>query len=161
MMLWLLLCIVVVPFGFVLLYGAPYLPTRRAQAKEALDLLNLKEGDVFIDLGSGDGAVLIEAASRGLRCYGYELNPLVYIVSKLRTRKFGSEVTIYCNNFWNEPLPKNTKGVFVFLLDKYMPKLNTKLESELKKGGRLVSYTFQIPGKEPVVAKNALFVYEY
>jgi SAM-dependent methyltransferase len=158
---WLILCAVVLPFGFVLLYGAPYLPTRRAQAKEALDLIDLKEGDIFVDLGSGDGAVLIEAASRGLTCYGYELNPFVWFISKLRTRKFGKQVKIYCKNFWNEPLPKNTKGVFVFLLDKYMPRLDTKLTSELKPGSQLVSYTFQIPGKEPSVVKNALMLYKY
>lgn len=161
MTLWLVLCIVILPFGFVLLYGAPYLPTRKTQAKEALDLLDLKEGDVFVDLGSGDGAVLIEAASRGLMCYGYELNPFVWFVSKLRTRKFGSHVKIYCKNFWNEPLPKNTKGVFVFLLDKYMTKLDAKLSSELAEDSRLVSYTFKIPGKKPTVINRALFVYEY
>ena len=49
-MIWVVLAIFVLPFGFVLLYGAPYLPTRRAQAKQALDMLDLKEGDVFVDL---------------------------------------------------------------------------------------------------------------
>ena len=82
-MIWLILTVIVVPFAFVLLYGAPYLPTRKAQANRALDLLKLKEGDIFVDLGSGDGAVLIEAAKRGLVCYGYELNPLVWLVSKV------------------------------------------------------------------------------
>jgi SAM-dependent methyltransferase len=160
-MILLLLSLLILPFGFVLLYGAPYLPTRKAQAKEALDLLNLKEGDVFVDLGSGDGAVLIEAASRGLRCYGYELNPFVWLVSKIRTRKFGDQIQIYCKNFWNVPLPENTKGVFVFLLDKYMSKLDAKLTSEMKKGGVLVSYTFEIPNKQPSAAKNALNLYKY
>lgn len=160
-MIWLVLALVILPFGFVLLYGAPYLPTRKIQALEALELLGLKEGDVFVDLGSGDGALLIEAASRGCICYGYELNPLVWVVSRIRTRKFGSQVKIYCKNFWNVPLPKNTKGVFVFLLDKYMPKLDEKLSSELKSGTALVSHTFKIPGKEEKLAKNGLFLYKY
>jgi SAM-dependent methyltransferase len=159
-MIYLILFAVVIPFGFVLLYGAPYLPTRRKQAGQALDMLKLKSGDIFVDLGSGDGAVLIEAAKRGYRCYGYELNPLVWFVSKIRTVKYGSQITIYCRNFWNVPLPKNTSGVFVFLLDKFMPRLDAKLTSELK-NANLVSYTFQIPGKEPVVAKEALYLYKY
>lgn len=157
----LVVCIFILPFGFVILYGAPYLPTRKLQAQRALDMLNLKEGDVFVDLGSGDGAVLIEAASRGLICYGYELNPFVWLVSKLRTLKFGNQVHIYCKNFWNVPLPKDAKGVFVFLLDKYMPRLDAKLNSELKHGGKLLSYTFQVPGKEPSISENALFLYRY
>lgn len=159
-MILLLVCLLVLPFGFVLLYGAPYLPTRQKQAKEALDLLNLKEGDIFVDLGSGDGAVLIEAARRGLICYGYELNPIVWLVSKIRTLKFGNQIHIYCRNFWKEPLPKNTKGVFVFLLDKYMPRLDAKLSLELKKG-MLVSYTFAVPGKDPVKNDRALYLYKY
>lgn len=161
MVILIILCLIIFPFGFVLLFGAPYLPTRRVQAKEALDLLSLKKGDIFVDLGSGDGAVLLEAARRGLECYGYELNPFVWLVSKIRTRKFGSQVHIYCKNFWNVPLPDNTKGVFVFLLDKYMEKLDTKLASELQTGGVLVSYTFEIPKKKPVITKEGLLLYKY
>lgn len=156
-----ILFLFVLPFAFVLLYGAPYLPTRQQQAKEALNLLGLKKGDVFVDLGSGDGAVLIEAAKRGLICYGYELNPLVWFVSRIRTAKYGKQVTVKFQNFWNVPLPANTKGVFVFLLDKYMVKLDQKLQKELPKSGRLVSYTFQIPNKTIAVEKNALYLYKY
>ena len=161
MVTWLLIFLLILPFAFVLLYGAPYLPTRRAQAKQALDMLDLQEGDVFVDLGSGDGAVLVEAASRGLICYGYELNPFVWAISKLRTLKFGKQVHIYCRNFWNIPLPENTKGVFVFLLDKFMSRLDKKLTRELTKGGQLLSYTFQIPGKKPAVVNRAMFLYKY
>ncbi len=160
-MIWFVLLFLILPFGFVLLYGAPYLPTRRLQAKEALDMLNLKKGEVFVDLGSGDGAVLIEAASRGLICYGYELNPFIWLASKIRTLKFGSQIHIYCRNFWNVELPDETKGVFVFLLDKYMPKLDEKLKKELPKNSALVSYTFQIPKRKSTLSKNALFLYKY
>lgn len=160
-MIWVILCVVVLPFGFVLLFGAPYLPTRKAQANLALDMLGLKEGDIFVDLGSGDGALLIEAAKRGYICYGYELNPLVWLVSKLRAIKYGNQITIYCRNYWKTTLPKGTTGVYVFLLEKYMAKLDSKFMSELEKGTKVVSYTFQIPNKKPRAVKNALFLYKY
>jgi hypothetical protein len=161
MITWLIICLIILPFGFVLLYGAPYLPTRKAQAKQALDLLDLKEGDIFVDLGSGDGTVLIEAARRGLKCYGYELNPLVWLVSKLRTLRFSKQIKVQCVNFWQKPLPKNTKGVFVFLLDPYMTRLDEKLTAELPHGGTLASYTFKIPGKEPSKSEGPMFIYRY
>lgn len=160
-MIWIIAFIVISSFSFVLLYGAPYLPTRRRTAEQALELLKLKKGEVFVDLGSGDGTVLVQAAKRGCICYGYELNPLLWVISKLRTLKYGNSVHIYCRNFWNVPLPEQTRGVFIFLLDKYMPKLDAKLVKELRTGGCLVSYTFQIPGREAAVAKNALFLYKY
>jgi SAM-dependent methyltransferase len=161
MTIWFAVMVFALSFSFVLLFGAPYLPTRRKQVIEALDLLNLKKGEVFVDLGSGDGAVLVEAARRGLICYGYELNPFLWLVAKLRTLVYGKSVQIYCRNFWKIRLPEQTKGVYVFLLDKYMPKLDAKLAKELRPGACLVSYTFQIPGRSPVVTKDALYLYKY
>lgn len=161
MIIWLLICLFVLPFGLVLLYGAPYLPTRKAQANAALDMLALKEGDIFVDLGCGDGTVLIEAARRGYKCYGYELNILVFFVAKLRCLRFGSQIKIYHRNFWKVTLPPKTKGVYVFLLDKYMARLDKKLTNELSHGTSLVSYTFQIPERKSVLAQNALYLYNY
>lgn len=159
-MILILLLLIVLPFGVVLLFGAPYLPTRRREAERALDMLNLQPGEVFVDLGCGDGAVLLVAAQRGLVCYGYELNPFVWAVARFRTRKFHKTVTIYCRNFWQYPLPKETKGVFVFLLDTYMQKLDEKLQHELK-DGVLLSYAFRVPGKKVVAEKGACFLYRY
>lgn len=161
MIIWWILCLAILPFGLVLLFGAPYLPTRKAQANQALDLLNLQKGEIFVDLGSGDGAVLIEAAKRGLVCYGYELNPFVWLVSWIRTIKYRKNIKVKLGNFWNKKLPINTKAVFVFLLDPYMVKLDKKLQNELTKGSMLVSYTFKIPNKKPVRCLDALCLYKY
>ena len=160
-MVWVIMLCLVLPFGFVLLYGAPYLPTRKRPANTALDMLQLKKGDVFVYPGCGDGAVIIEAAKRGYICYGYELNPFVWLIAKWRTRKYKNSVHIYCRNFWNVTLPKNTQGVFVFLLDKYMVRFDEKMIAELPKGAKLVSYTFEIPDKPKKEDKQALYLYTY
>lgn len=160
-MLWVVAFTFVLPFALVLLVGAPYLPTRKQQAEQALDLLNLKPGELLVDLGSGDGAILVAAAKRGLRAEGYELNPLVFIVSYLRLLPHRRLVRVRCRNFWNVSLPKDTKGVFVFLLDPYMQRLDSKLSQELTKGARLVSYTFTVPGKKPAKTKQACYLYQY
>ena len=83
---WLLLlaCAVVLTFGLTLFFGAPYLPTLRAQVPEALDLLQLKAGDTLIEIGSGDGRILAAAAGRGLLAVGYEINPILVIISRMR-----------------------------------------------------------------------------
>ncbi|MBP9738697.1 hypothetical protein KBD20_03340 [Candidatus Saccharibacteria bacterium] len=160
-MFWLIALCVVVPFAYVLLFGAPYLPTRKTQVNQALDLLDLKEGELLVDLGSGDGAVLVEAAKRGIKCIGYELNPLVFCVAYLRVWRYRKLVTVRLRNFWKVPLPKETKGVFVFLLDKYMVKLDRKFETELSKGTKVVSYTFEIPDKKSVEMAGPLNLYTY
>ncbi len=43
--------------------------------EEALNLAELRSGERLVDLGSGDGRVLLSAARRGARAVGYELDP--------------------------------------------------------------------------------------
>lgn len=160
-MFWLIGFLFVLPFSLVLLFGAPYLPTRKKTAELALDMLTLKPGQKLVDLGSGDGAVLIAAAQRGIYATGYELNPLVFAVSYLRCLPYRKYITVRMADFWKQPIPKNTNAVFVFLLDKYMEKLDQKLATELDSGSRVVSYTFKIPGKKIAAEKQALHLYQY
>jgi len=155
-----LLFLILLPFVCVLFFGAPYLPTRRVQADQALDMLNLKPGEVFVDLGCGDGAMLVQAAKRGLTSYGYELNPLVWFVAYARTIRYRKTTKVYLKNFWDIKLPAGTKGVYVFLLDKFMTRLDRKLTKELK-GAKLVSYTFKVPGKKPATSLQAMNLYRY
>jgi hypothetical protein len=160
-MIWLVALIFALPFSLVLLFGAPYLPTRQKQAVQALKLLGLKKGELLVDLGCGDGAVLVQAAREGIRCIGYEINPYIYVIARLRTWRYRHLVTIKMSNFWKQSLPSDTTGVFVFLLDKYMTRLDKKLSGELKTGAKLVSYTFEIPGKKIHKTVGAMHLYKY
>ena len=58
-------------FGYVILFGAPFLPTLKNQIEAIFELLDLKEGQTLIELGSGDGRILLEAAKRGINVVGY------------------------------------------------------------------------------------------
>jgi len=158
--LFIALAVVVFCFGFVLLFGAPYLPAHTSQVSIALDLLDLKPGENFYELGCGDGKVLLAAAERGWRVVGYEMNPLLYLVALTRTRRYRSTVTVYFGNFWNANL-KSADGVYVFLLDRFMRRLDSKLSTELRSGVRLASYTFKIPDKKPFAHREGVYVYEY
>ncbi len=152
------------PFAFVLYFGAPYLPTRRKTALTAMELLKLKPGDQLVDLGCGDGSVMLAAARLGIKSVGYELNPVVFVVAWLRTRRYRKLVTVKFGNFWHQPLPETTTAVFTFLHTRFMSCLDTYLVKEAKrldKKLQLVSYTFEVPGKKPVDSKPALYLYQY
>lgn len=158
---WAVGVLIVLAYAFVLPFGAPFLPTLKNQSSEALDLLDLKPGQVFVDLGSGDGRLLALAASRGLRAIGYELNPFLVIYSWLRTRRYGRRVKIKWTSFWRADL-SDADGVFVFLIGHYMKRLDKLLirhseEHQIK----LVSNSFKIPGKKPLRRKGALYLYVY
>jgi len=53
---------------------APFNPTPRAAVEAALDMLDVKSGDVVADLGCGDGRLLVAAARRGATAVGVELD---------------------------------------------------------------------------------------
>lgn len=152
--------ILVCTFGFVVFFGAPYLPTLRPQMEAALDLLDLSEGQTMLELGSGDGRVLIAAAERGWNAIGYELNPALALYSWLRTRKYGARVKVIWGNFWWRKLPE-ADGVFVFLLQKYMSKLDKKITQEISKPVKLVSFVFTIPDRKPARVEKSLSLYAY
>ena len=161
-MSWIILvgAVAVVLFGFVVLFGAPYLPSLKSQIDVALDLVNLSEGQHLLELGCGDGKVIIAAAEKGLYVTGYELNPILACIAWLRTRKYQGRVKIVWGNFWRYTLPP-ADGIFVFLLPKYMNKLNKKIIQETSRPVKLVSFAFRIPDRVVTAQKEGVFLYSY
>jgi precorrin-6B methylase 2 len=123
-MIWILLLIIILAFQFVVLFlGAPYVPTLHKQREIALDLLKLKPGQTLIDLGCGDGAMLIEAAKRGIKVVGYEINPLLVFIAWARTRRYSKNVKIIRGNFrqliFRKSLTKIIKTQTRLIRDRY------------------------------------------
>ena len=152
--------LLVMLFGSVVFFGAPYLPTLKRGTTEALDLLNLKPGQVLVELGSGDGRVLRAAASRDIKAIGYEINPILVLYSRLRCMRQRKLITIRWANYWRVPLPA-CDGIYVFLFKTYMSKLDKKIIIEAQKPLKLVSFAFTIPNRKPIKQKNGLFLYRY
>ena len=160
MLIWILLWLVAMAFVLGVIFGAPYLPTRQKQSIAAIKLLGLKKGQTVVDLGSGDGSFLIEAAKQGIRGMGYEINPLLVLYSRFATARYSKLITIKWANFWYQDLSK-FDGVYVFLIGRYMKKLDKKLTNELKKGSKVASYTFKIPGRKVKREEQGVYLYQY
>ncbi len=160
MIVWVILGLIVLLFCFVVFFGAPYVPTLKPQAEEALDALDLKAGQTMLELGSGDGRILRRSAERGVKVIGYELNPFLVIISYFVTIRYRDNVKIVWGNFWRRDLPK-ADGVFVFLLPKYMDKLDQKFENYSHKPIKLASFAFDIKGKRPTKRTRSVFLYTY
>ena len=161
-MIWLFAVVglIILCFGFVVFFGAPYLPTLAPQTKVALELAGLKKNQTLLELGCGDGKILIAAAQQGIRVVGYELNPLLVVLCWLRTRKYRKNVRIIWGSFWTRQWPE-ADAIFVFLLPKYMKKLDTKIVRYSHKPVKLVSFAFEIPNRPPTRQDAGVFLYEY
>lgn len=154
-----LLAVLVLLFGFVVFFGAPYVPTHKKQTETALDLLALKPGQTLLELGCGDGRVLRAAARRGIRSVGYELSPLLFVIAWLATLRYRKLIKVRWANYWSAKWPP-AEGIYVFLLDKYMPKLDRAIKQK-HRPLKVVSFAFKIPGKRAAVSKHGLFLYLY
>lgn len=148
-------------FASVIIFGAPYLPTLSKRIDDALYLLALQPGQTFLELGSGDGRLLIAAAEKGIHGIGYELNPLLVLYSRARTWKYRKLITIKWANYWTTEWER-ADAIYVFLLPKYMDKLNKKVvQYSNKKPLTVVSFAFMMPDKVPSNELKSMFQYKY
>jgi SAM-dependent methyltransferase len=161
-MIWLFvgLLVLIACFGGVLLFGAPYLPTLKPQVRAALELAELKPGQTLLELGCGDGKVLIAAARRGANAVGYELNPLLALVAWLRTRRYRKQIRVVCGDFWRADWPP-AEVIFTFLLPRYMSRLDKVCRRYPHKPIKLVSFAFQVPKEKPAAERSGVFLYHY
>lgn len=146
---------------YALVQGAPYVPTRRKEAEMALRLMRLPKGATIVDMGSGDGAVLLAAAKQGYRTVGVELNPLLYVISKLRLRRY-PDARVYRANMWRWQLPAETAGVFLFTAGPFAGRMADYLRREQRRLARpltVVSLGFELPGLKPAARKGACIRY--
>ncbi len=151
---------IVLLFGVVVLFGAPYVPTLRPQVKAALDLLDLKPGQTLLEIGSGDGKVLIAAAQRDIRAIGYEINPILVLIARWRTRAYRDRVQVIWGNAFTKTWPV-TDGIYIFGVQRIMPKLHKKIIQSIHKPVKIVSFGFKIPAFENVEPKQGLYLYTY
>ena len=150
-------------FAFVVFFGAPYVPSKKGEAKRALDeLYRLGSEDVLIDIGSGDGVILRIAAERGARAVGYEINPILVLISRWMSRSMPN-VEVRFKNFWHETFPRDTTVVYVFGDSRDIGNMVKKIQDSATELGRplwLISYAIEAPHLEPKKKLGAHFLYE-
>lgn len=145
----------------IVFFGPPYVPTHRRQLRKLLDELRLSRRDHVIDLGAGDGQVLLEVARRGAIASGVELNPFLVLLAKWRLRRY-SKANIHFGNLWDYRLPKNATYIFVFFAGSFMARLEQYItDNKTDKPLRVISYGFSFKGRRPVKTIGAFYIYEF
>ncbi|KKQ17881.1 MAG: Methyltransferase [Berkelbacteria bacterium GW2011_GWA1_36_9] len=134
-------------------FGSPYVKARKNLIHSALKLAHLEKGEIFYDLGCGDGISLIEANKFGAKAVGFEISPYYYLWAKLRTLN-KPNITVKYQNINNTNLQK-ADVVYCYLLPKFLEKLTPKFQRELKSGARLISVGFPIKFKKSLISAGA------
>jgi SAM-dependent methyltransferase len=119
-----------------------WVPTAQSLVERMLDMAKVTPKDYVIDLGSGDGRLVIAAARRGARAVGIEYNPdLIKIAESNAAREGVSDKTSFIERDLFQADLSRATVITMFLL----PELNLKLRPrvlDLKPGTRVVSNTF-------------------
>lgn len=145
------------------LSGVPWVPTREARIRRALQLAQLQPGETLYDLGAGDGRVLLLAAREfGAQGVGIEIGPVQCALGWLRTWLSGSrqKVRIRCGNFYKADL-RNADVVFVYLTSSHTSRLAKKLAHELRPGARVVSIAADFPDWQPSQVDREFVIFLY
>jgi predicted RNA methylase len=141
---------------------SPWWRTNGKTAKIMCRLAKIEKNDIIYDLGSGDGQALLEAARRGGRGVGIEIDPVRVWLSKLIFKLNGVnlKVKVVRKNFFEVNLSEATV-IFAYLVPKTLAKLKPKFLKELKPGTRIVTFVYKID--LPLIAedkKNEIYVFE-
>lgn len=161
--LWILVGFLLI-FMLVVFRGAPYVPSRKSDIKQAFkDIYELGENDLLVDIGSGDGVVLRIASGLGAKALGYELNPVLVLVSKLLSIN-DSRVHVRWRDFWFTEFPEETTIVYTFGESHHIKKMAKKVKSEASRLGKRIyflSYGFEVPGEKCRKKSGPYFLYEF
>jgi len=141
-------------------YDVPYVPTPPVVVEEMLRLANVGPADFVIDLGSGDGRILIAAAGKfGARGIGVDLDP-----ERIEESVYGAQLAGVSDRvaFEQQDLFKfdisRASVVTMYLLPSVNLKLRPRLLKDLKPGTRIVSHDFDLqdwqPDRKSTVRKN-------
>jgi len=128
-----------------------YVPTPQPVVDAMLELANVKKSDVVYDLGSGDGRIVITAATKyGARGVGIEVDP--ELVRKARENAAAAGVSdrvkFVTQNLFETDL-KPATVVTLYLLQSLNERLRPKLVRELSPGARVVSHVFNMGPEWP------------
>ena len=130
-------------------YYAPYVPSPNTSLIPLATQIVLKDTDVCVEVGCGDGRFLALMAKNYplATCIGLEINLFPYVRAKIRCLRL-KNMRVYRQNMFTYDFSKATV-LYCYLFPETLTKLYPKLKKELPKGARLYSLDFPIKNLEP------------
>ena len=128
----------------------PYVPTPHDVVEKMLQMAQVSANDYLIDLGSGDGRIVVAAASKhGARGFGVDINPVRVseALENAKKSKVTDKVAFYQRDLFQTDLTQATV-ISMYLLPRVNLELRPKL-LDLKPGTRIVSHDFSMDDWKP------------
>jgi protein-L-isoaspartate O-methyltransferase len=135
-----------------------FVPTDEKIVTKMLEMAKVTKADHLIDLGSGDGRIVITAAKRyGARGMGVEIDPA--LVQKARENAQAAGVADRATFVEGDLFEANIRDATVitmYLLPDLNLRLRPKLLNDLKPGTRIVSHNYDLGDWKPAQTATVL-----
>lgn len=139
----------------------PYVPATDLQVDHVLRALVGRKG-TLLDLGSGDGRIVMATARNGFTSAGVELNPWLVWYSRLVAFKTKTPAKFYRNDLWKMKLGAYD-NIVIFGVEQMMAELSDKLTVEMGADARVIVCRFPLPNWTPITTVgsgiDAVWVY--
>lgn len=144
-----------------LVQGPPYVPSDNDSARQMLKMVNGYRPKRVLDMGSGDGKLVILLAKQGYQVDGVELNPWLVWRSRRAIKRAGldGKASVRWGNFWSFDV-SGYDLVTLYVIKHIMPRLEKKLSAELAPGSLVVSNYFVFPNLKPVKSTSRARAYQ-
>ncbi|XP_073747192.1 ATP synthase subunit C lysine N-methyltransferase isoform X2 [Callorhinus ursinus] len=108
----------------------PFVPATTKQIENVVKMLHCRRGSL-VDIGSGDGRIVIAAAKAGFTAVGYELNPWLVWYSRYRAWQEGvhGSAKFYISDLWKVTFSQYS-NVIIF----GVPQMSESLHISLRGG---------------------------
>jgi SAM-dependent methyltransferase len=128
----------------------PYVPTPNSAVDRMLQIAGVGPGDLVLDMGSGDGRIVIAAAQLGARGRGVEINPDLVERSKRNAEraKVSDRTEFLKEDMFTTPL-NDVSVLTLYVLTQSNLKLRPRILSEMRPGTRVISHQFGMQNWEP------------
>jgi len=139
----------------------PFLPSSNREIKRILSIYDFDKKDRVVDLGSGDGRILIKLAKLGINSVGYEINPILTAYSKASIKILGysNQAIVIQKNYLKADFSKHNVFI-IYGINKIMPKIEKKLIKEAKEGSVVISNKFTFPNLKYSKNINSTYLYK-
>ena len=137
-------------------WRVPFISTPDEVVERMLEFAGTRADDYVVDLGSGDGRIVIAAARRyGARGLGIELDEALVHASRENARRAGvaDRVSFIPGDVLTADFSK-ASVVTVYLLPDLIGRLQPRFLTDLKPGTRIVSHAFRMTGWRPDASKT-------
>lgn len=138
----------------------PFVTTSSDKMRTLYELTRLSPGDKAIDLGSGDGRVVLELAKWGFNVTGYEKNSdlIKKTEERIKLTNLKHLITLHNSDFWEADLELYNL-IYIYGMGSIMGRLEEKFEKEAKNGTILITNIFKLPHKKEKKRINGFYLY--